>query len=290
MEFACHTWAFNHIGLTEALGTIARMGFRYVDIGTGPHLNIEQVVKDPRGTAAQIRRDLEIFNLKLSDVYVMLPRISAPEADKREADLKLFRALLPFLIALQTPGVTISPGLMQPEDDDTALDRTIAALAEMVKAAHVATPATRMQVSIEPHMDSIAQKPETVWRLLEGVEDLSLTLDWAQFVCQDTPHDEIVKFIPRARHVQLRQARPKHLQTRFERGVIDPDAVITALQQADYQGVLCVEYLRTVNWHGAEEVNTLTEAVNMRNALRDARDALFTARKPTTEAQRPGRN
>ncbi|MFN8371680.1 MAG: hypothetical protein U0694_02220 [Anaerolineae bacterium] len=27
------TWAFNDLTLTEALGTIARMGFRYVDIG-----------------------------------------------------------------------------------------------------------------------------------------------------------------------------------------------------------------------------------------------------------------
>ncbi len=33
IEFACHTWTFNDLTVPEALGTIARLGFRYADIG-----------------------------------------------------------------------------------------------------------------------------------------------------------------------------------------------------------------------------------------------------------------
>lgn len=273
MQFACHTWAFNHLALTEALGTIARMGFRYVDIGSGPHLDTERVAKDPRGVAAEIKQDLELFNLKLSDVYLMLPRISLPDEDKRRRDIEMFRAMLPLVVALEAPGVTLSPGLVHPADDTEAINRTAEALNEMVAAAKIATPATHLQVSIEPHMDSMAQTPATALKLLELVDDLSLTLDWAQMVCQDVFFDDITKLIPRARHIQIRQAARAQLQTPFDQGRIDIKRFVTAIREAQYSGVICVEYMRTFGWHGMMEVDVITEAVRMRDALRDARDA-----------------
>jgi sugar phosphate isomerase/epimerase len=272
VEFSCHTWAFNDLPFSEALGTIARLGFRYVDIGTGPHLDIARVAANPRGTAAEIKRDLEIYNLKLGDVCLMLPRISLADEEKRRKDIDLFRALLPFVIALETPGVTLSPGLSHPEDDEEAPDRTIAALREMVAAAAAATPATHLQVSIEPHMDSMAQEPATALRLIEQVKGLSLTLDWAHLTCQDIFHDEIVKLVPHARHIQIRQAARAQLQTPFDRGRIDIGDVIGALKAADYNGLVCVEYLQTEGWHGALKVNSVVETARMRDALREARD------------------
>jgi sugar phosphate isomerase/epimerase len=272
MQFACHTWGFNDKSLTEALGTIARMGFRYVDLGTGAHLEMAKIAKDPRGSAAAIRADLDLFNLKLSDVYVMLPRISLADDERRRREITLFKAILPFLVALGAPGVTLSPGLLHGADDETAFDRSVAALQEMVTAAKAATPATQLQVSIEPHMDSMAQTPDAALKILDRVPDLALTLDWAQLVCQDVFHDEIVKLIPRARHVQVRQAARAQLQLPFERGRIQPAKVVSALQEADYDGVVCIEYMQTKSdRHGMVAVDALTEAVKLRDALRDAR-------------------
>lgn len=306
MEFSCHTWAFNDLPLGEALATIARLGFRYVDIGTGPHLNIVRAARDPRGAAAEIRRDLELFNLKLADVYLMLPRISLADEEKRRRDIDLFRAMLPFVIALETPGVTLSPGLKPPpvpvkpvtrdadddengadddEDDETddeeqpedplqaALNRTIDALKEMTAAAAAATPATHLRVSIEPHMDSIAAEPDTALKLINAVPDLELTLDWAHMVCQDVFHEDIAALIPHARHIQIRQAARAQLQTPFERGRIDVTRVIDSLREADYDGVICVEYMQTEGWHGMIKVNAIQEAMMMRDALRKVRDA-----------------
>lgn len=274
MEFACHTWGFHDLSLSETLGAIARMGFRYVDLGTGPHLELNRIAQDPHGVAAEIKRDLELFNLKLSDVYLMLPRISLIDEAARKRDIELFQRMLPFVIALETPGVTLSPGLVHPADDEEALDRVVAALREMVAAAEAATPVTKLAVSIEPHMDSMAQTPEAALKIVKQVKALQITLDWAQLVCQDVFHDQIITLLPHTRHVQIRQAARAQLQTPFERGRIEIPKVVGALKDAGYGGVVCVEYMQTKSdRHGLVAVDTMTEAVKMRDALRDARDA-----------------
>ena len=276
MEFACHTWGFHDRSLTEALGTIARMGFRYVDLGTGPHLEVNRIAQDPRGAASEIKQDLALFGLQLSDVYLMLPRISLADEAKRQRDIDLFKRLLPFLVALQTPGVTLSPGLVHPAEDEAAIDRVVSALREMMSAAQAATPATHLQVSIEPHMDSMAQTPEAAQKILDQVKGLQITLDWAQLVCQDVFHDRITTLIPHTRHVQMRQAARAQLQTPFERGRINVGKVVQALQDAHYDGVVCVEYMQTKSdRHGLIEVDTVVESVKMRDMLRDARDGVL---------------
>ncbi|NJL57018.1 sugar phosphate isomerase/epimerase [bacterium] len=236
IEFSCHTWAFNDLTLMEALGTIARLGFRRVDIGSGPGLNAPRAAAQPAQVAAEITADLEQFNLELSDLYLMLPRIT--DAERGEREVELFKALLPFIVALEAPGVTLSPGLAYPDNDAGAYERVMEALNEIMEAARLATPATRLRVSIEPHMDSMAQKPEVALQLLKDVKGLELTLDWAHLICQDVFHDDIVALIPKARHVQVRQAARAQLQLPFDRGSLQPEKVIAALQEAGYTGVL----------------------------------------------------
>lgn len=268
IELACHTWAFNDLTLPEALGTIARMGFRNVDIGSGPNFNAPRAAEDPKGMAASIRRDLDAFNLKLSDLYLMLPRISIIDADKRQKDIDLFTALIPFAAALGAPGITLSPGLAHPVEDEAAWERTVSGLREMVEKSEKAG----LKVSIEPHMDSMAQTPDAALKLVKEIKGLQLTVDWAHMICQDVLHDKIVKLLPHARHIQMRQAARAQLQTPFERGRIEPKRVMAALKAANYEGAVSVEYMNTPGWHGALAVNTVKESAKMRDALRDARD------------------
>lgn len=269
IEFSCHTWAFSDMTLPEALGTIARLGFRYVDIGSGANLNTARAAENPRKEAEDIRADLELFNLKVSDLYLLLPRISLADEARRRKEIDLFRALVPFAAALGTPGITLSPGLAHPAEDAEAFDRTVAALREMVSAAAAA----RLKVSIEPHMDSMAQTPEVALKIIQQVPGLLLTLDWAQFVCQDVFHGEIARLLPHARHIQVRQAARAQLQVPFERGRIDVKKLMRDAQKANYRGVICVEYMNTPGWHGMVAVNTIQESVRLRDELRAARDA-----------------
>ncbi|MBL8161520.1 MAG: sugar phosphate isomerase/epimerase [Anaerolineae bacterium] len=268
IEFSCHTWAFSDVTLPEALGTIARLGFRYVDIGSGANLNTARAAENPRKEAEDIRADLELFNLKVSDLYLLLPRISLADESRRRKEIDLFKSLIPFASALGTPGITLSPGLAHPAEDVEALDRTIEALREMVKSAEAA----RLKVSIEPHMDSMAQTPEVALKIIKDVPGLMLTLDWAQLVCQDVFHSDIAKLLPHARHIQVRQAAREQLQVPFERGRIDVKKLMKDAQKANYQGVICVEYMNTPGWHGMIAVNTIQESVRMRDELRAARD------------------
>ncbi len=129
--------------------------FRYVDIGSGANLNAARAAQNPEAVAAEIKQDLATFNLKVADLYLMLPRISLDDEDKRQQDLNLFKALLPFAQALNTPGITLSPGLVHPEDDVEARDRSVAALRQMLRQAKEAD----LRLSIEPHLDSMASTP-----------------------------------------------------------------------------------------------------------------------------------
>jgi sugar phosphate isomerase/epimerase len=270
LEFACHTWAFTDLTLPEALGTIARLGFRYVDIGSGSNLNTARAADNPVKAASEITADLELFNLKVSDLYLMHPRISLADESKRQKDIDLFKALVPFAAALGTPGITLSPGLAHPAEDTEAHDRAVAALREMVKAAKDA----RLAVSIEPHMDSMAQTPEAALQFVKDVPGLSLTLDWAHMVVQDIFHDDILKLLPHTRHIQIRQAARAQLQLPYDRGRIDVKRVVRDIISADYKGLICVEYMNTPGWHGMETVNNIRESARMRDELRAAREAL----------------
>lgn len=274
-EFSCHTWGFNDLSLVEALGTIARMGFRYVDIGTGAHLSLTQLSQS-RTRQQLIHKlidDLALFNLQVADLYLMLPRISVDDEKKRETDVALFKALLPIAKAINARGVTISAGLIHPEDDLDAYTRMLDSLKEMITSAE----AREIPLSIEPHLDSMAQTPQQTLKILDEIQGLDVTLDWAHMVCQNVKDSDIQSLLPRTRHIHIRQAARNQLQVPYDRGRIKPETVIEMLNQADYRGMICIEYMQMAGWHGMIEVDSSAECVAMRDALRDARDILSTS-------------
>ena len=270
IEFSCHSWAFNDLTLAEALGTIARLGFRFVDIGSGANFNAARAAERPQAVASEIRQDMVTFNLKLADLYLLLPRISLDDEEKRQHELNLFKALIPFALELKTPGITLSPGLVHPEDDVEAQDRTVAALREMLRQCKAAG----LRLSIEPHLDSMAATPEAALKLVEQVPGLEITLDWAHMICQGIRDKDLQPLLEHTRHVQLRQAAKNKLQTPFDRGRLDVEEAMTMLTEADYQGLICIEYMKTTGWHGMAEVDTIAESVRLRDALREVRDRL----------------
>lgn len=267
LDFSCHTWGFTDLTLPEALGTIARLGFRWVDIGSGANFNAARAAANPRKAALEIRADLELFDLRLGDVYLLLPRISSAD-DRRQRELDLYRALVPFAVELGTPGMTLSPGLPQPDDAAGAVERAAAALNEMVAIGADAG----LRVSIEPHLDSLAATPEAALTLVNAVPGLALTLDWAHLVCQGIPHEMILTLLPHTKHIQIRQAAKGRLQTPFEQGQIDFKRVVADVLAAGYDGLVCVEVLNTPDWHGLLPVNAPRECSRLRDELRAARD------------------
>src|SRR5690606_13062219 len=103
MLIACHAWGYNDLPLEQAVGTIARLGFRAIDLGTGPHIDVSRAAKTPEAEATVLRGLLARFNLTLTDLYIMLPNVNAPDPEQREAALEQFERLVPFALALGTP-------------------------------------------------------------------------------------------------------------------------------------------------------------------------------------------
>ncbi|MBC8098297.1 MAG: sugar phosphate isomerase/epimerase [Armatimonadetes bacterium] len=260
LEFSCHAWAFDDLTLTEALGTIARLGFRYVDIGSGAHLNLVKAIADVRRVATDIQSDLRVYNLKLADVALLLPGISADDETMRRDEIEQFKALILLLKALGTPGVTLSPGALHPTDADAGYVHVVDALREMVDAA-----GDGLTVSIEPQPATMARNPNEALALLMDVPGLKLTVDWAQLTQQGSATEDIARLLPHTRHVHLRQTKRDHMQTVLEQGALKLPEVMAALTEARYTGILCVEYSR------APAFNHLRETVKLRDALRAAR-------------------
>jgi sugar phosphate isomerase/epimerase len=270
MRIACHAWAYNNLPLEEAVGTIARLGFRYIDLGTGPHLDAARAAAQPETEAAAILKLLKQFDLVLTDLYLMLPHINAADPVQRETQIALFERLIPFAAALGTPGVTISPGLIQKDGADHSLARAIPALLRILQAAED----TDLRISFEPHMDSVAQKPEQARLLLEAVPGLSVTLDYSHFICQGIVRREIEPLMEYVAHVHVRQAKRGVLQTVYDDGTLNIAELLQDLHNTGYRGVLTVEYMTTFGWHKMKEVKINTETVRTRDALRAARARL----------------
>ncbi len=270
INIACHTGGLSDLSLEQALSTIARLGFRYVDLA---HVDLARAAAQPDVEAAAVHALLKEFNLSLTDLYLPLPMINAPDPAEREAALAQFEALLPFAAALYTPGITLSPGLVHEDGQDHSFARSVAGLLRMKRAAETAIPG--MRLSIEPQADSVTEFPEDALMLLECVPGLRLTLDYAHFLYLGMSHKDITKLLGQAAHLHLRQAVKNRLQTSFELGRLEVREVVEALKEAGYRGSVAIEYLNTPGEHGAVAVNVIEETVKTRDALRNARLAVM---------------
>lgn len=267
LKIACHAWGFNNLPLRDAIATIARLGFRYVDLGTGPHLDLPSAAQNPTETAERINLLLADFDLELTDLYLMMPYINSPEPERRERQIKLFESLIPFAEALNTPGVTVSPGIVHGDGAEHSLARAVPALQRMIDL----TEERDLRVSFELHMDSAVIKPEQASVLLSAVPGLSLTLDVAHLVVQGLPWKSVADLLEYTAHIQVRQASKGKLQTDFASGTLDLPEIVTDLEAADYHGAISIEYMTTVGWHGTAAVDIPLEVVQARDVVRNAR-------------------
>jgi sugar phosphate isomerase/epimerase len=268
ITLSCHTSSFSKLSLDDALGTAARLGFRYVDLA---HIDPVRAAAKPAAEAAAIRALLIEFNLTVADVYLALPNFNAPDAEARESELIRFEALLPFVRDLGAPGITIGAIGVHPDGLEHSMARAVAGLLRMSRAAAAA----RLRLSIEPSVESVAELPADALRLLDCAPGLRLTLDYGSLTFQGVGRKDIVPLLGRTAHIQIRQAAKNRLQTSFELGKLELRDVVTDLHEAGYNGAVAVEYLDAPGEYGAMPVDVIEETVKTRDALRNARRAVM---------------
>jgi sugar phosphate isomerase/epimerase len=252
------------------MGTIARLGFRAVDIGSGPHLNLGEIAQNPEAHGRQVRQIAHDFQLVISDVYLVMTHINSPDPNTRNTRLRVFDRLLSFAEVCGTQGITISPGIVHADGIAHSFARAIPCLQYMADLAQQ----RKLRISFEPHLDSIAPDPESAQLLMDAVPSLRLTLDLAHWIAQGITWREIRKMLDLAVHIQIRQAARNRLQTPFDKGKLDLPRVMDALQEINYQGAVCIEYMNAVGWHGMMKLDVTAEIARVRNAIRDGRHGL----------------
>lgn len=235
ITFACHTWAFADLTLTEALGTIARIGFAQVDLGSGKHLNPVKAAADEARVSAEIIGDLRVYHLQVSDVALLLPSLADRSEQSRELDL--FSAVIPTLRRIQAAGVTIVTEI----EGLTAVGPLIEALQAMVNAAE------GLPLSVETRLTPMLA--DRLTEILTAVPKLQLTLDATQL-----DPELLSTWGPRLRHVIV-TATPK------------VDALMTTLQAQAYHGTVAIRPIKDA--HG--RINPIHEAIRVRDLLKTYR-------------------
>jgi sugar phosphate isomerase/epimerase len=272
MKLACADDTFRLLEHERILELVRLLGLDGVDIclmEARSSLRLEDVRADVAGSAARVGEHVRGRGLEVADVFVipwtdfrtLAP--NHPDPAERSASAALFEDMLDFAAKLDSPGMTILPGIdWEHETPEDSLARAADELNRRVDAAR----ARGVRLSVEPHLGSIAPTPARAFALLERVPGLELTLDYSHFVYQGIPESEVEPLAPFARHCHARGARQGRMQAPLRESQIDFERMIDVLDEADYDGFVGLEYV-WLDWEHCNECDNLSETILLRDRL-----------------------
>lgn len=273
MALTCTSFSFPLLSFAEAAKVIALIGIPNLDVGAhegGCHVQPSQIEADPSGVADAIRRAVGEAGLGVSDFFPTFGHgfrdrpVNTLDPSAREANLGRFRAIVQVAQAIGARGMTLLPGVIWPEiGPERSFEQAVVELRRLVPIAHDAG----LRLSVECHLESVAESPRQAWELVAAVPGLTLTLDYSHFIANAYLPDEVHPLIPYAGHVHARQARTGYLQASHWNGTLDFVDIARRLTAAGYSGDICLEYTWQ-EWRGANNVDVLMETILLRDQLR----------------------
>ena len=269
-ELSCCDFTFRRLSHELALRVIADLGIPAVDLSVfahNPWFSTSEVLADPARRAAEAKRQVQAAGVKVADVFALLTAdfetlaVNHPDGEVRAESRRWFERILEFAARVGAPGVTVIPGIPWPGESEQA---SRARSAEELQWRAERAAREGLQLSIEPHYQSIAATPDTALELLRQAPDLTLTLDYAHVVYQGIPEQEVDVLIPRTRHLHGRQAARGMMQARASEGTIDFPRLLRAFQQAGYHGHFALEY-EWDEWMDCTNVDCISESALLRD-------------------------
>lgn len=275
MHLTCTSFSFPLLSFEQSLRAIGLLELPRYDVGAhegASHIQPSEVEADPGAVAERIRRAAEPVGLTASDFFPTFGHgfrdrpVNAADAAVRAANLGRFRAIATCARAIGASGITLLPGVVWHDlGQERSFELAVAALGELLPVAHD----IGLRLSVEAHLESVAETPELARRLVEAVPGLKLTLDYSHFVAGGHPVESVHQLVRHTGHFHARQCGPGRLQAGAADGVLDFVDLITRLKAAGYRGDLCVEY----TWQAWRDCNTqdvVSESVLLRDLLRSA--------------------
>ena len=274
MKLACGDSAFPKLSFEMACRVIKDLGISYGDICVFSRQHTytpTRVISDPSGTAREIKDIYGRTGLKVAEVFALLDNdlskvaINHPDHEVREATRNAFPPLLEFASRVETPGITIAPGMPWPDEDEK--DSRARAAEGLQWCAELAA-REGVQVSIEPHLGSIVPTVATTLELVQQAPDVKLTLDYTHFVYQGIPEEDVDALIPHTRHFHARHGAKGLMQATSTDGTVDFRRIIRALETGGYQGYFGIEYVWD-NWLDTNRVDCISETALMRDLFNE---------------------
>ena len=274
LRLASADFSFPLLEHDKVLDLVAALDMDGIDIGLfegRSHLWPSREFENLAQSADTLRTKLSDRGLAPADVFLQLDpdfvpyAINQPDATRRGAARDAFLRTLEYASRLGSPHVTTLPGVyfegLEPAAD--SWQRSQEALAWRVEQSRK----HGITFSVEAHVGSLAPNPREAERMVRGVPDLSLTLDYTHFTRLGLPDSEIEPLVRYATHFHVRGACEGRLQTGFKDNTIDYSRALRAMRETGYDGYLGIEYV-WIDWEHCNESDNLSETILFRDFLR----------------------
>lgn len=275
LKLAVADYSFPLLEWEQSLKLAHEIGMDGVDIALfagRSHLRPDQMLENPKASAASVSATLRAHGLQLADVFGIPGTSFAqnapndPDASSRKRSAEYFYRILEFAAECGAVHLTLLPGVHFPQEQkDDSLKRAAAELEWRAQAAERAG----VRLAIEAHLESIVPTPQEALQLLELAPTLTLTLDPSHFIRQGISDEMVMPLLSRTSHFHARCAREGRLQAPLRENSVDFKRYLHSLERNEYSGWMTVEYV-WIEWEQCNEVDNLSETILLKNLLREA--------------------
>jgi len=269
-KLACADFAFPLLPHEAALQLISMMGIKGVDIGlfeNRSHLWPSREFQDIDTSAKTLKKTLDDLELIPADIFLQVDldfkdyAINHPDATRRSQARDCFHKTLEYTAICQCDHITILPGVSF--ESESYADSFNRCRDEFSWRLEQAKP-YGITLGTEAHIGSLVPKPEQAEALIQAVPGLTLSLDYTHFTQAGLPDADVEPLIQYASHFHARGARKGRLQTSFKENSIDYQRVLEAMEAAQYDGWIGIEYT-WIDWEHCNECDNVSETMQFLN-------------------------
>ncbi len=272
LKLACADFAFPLLPHENTFDVIAMLGFQGIDVGLfddRSHLQPQHVLPDLRGSARALTDKIAARGLDIADIFYQASAFDTvaanhPDAAERAKGRDLFLRMLEFTLRCNAKHMTALPGI---EWDGVSHADSIKRSAEELSWRAQQAQQIGVIFSVEPHNGSLADTPEKALDLVQSSPGLTLTLDYTHYARNGIADARVEPLLAYASHFHARSACNGRLQAPFQQNTIDYARILHKMKEQNYNGYVGVEYV-WVDWEHCNEVDNLSETIQMRDHLR----------------------
>jgi len=243
-RLGCSTISFRHQQLSEALATIARLGFTEIDLGALPGVCDHVPYTLDMAAVEDVARTVIASGLRVRSINGDIGDLNVPLADGpragRQGHLDMLVALA---VATDARALVLPCGAIDHTPIES-LDTDIARVADELELAAGVAASRDVELWTESlHLHRLCWNLERAQLLSDRLsDDVGIVMDFSHIVASGgDPVEFVSRFGPRIQHVHIRDAAPGNINLSVGRGTVDFAKGLKALADAGFAGHFSLE-------------------------------------------------